>query len=161
MALWATYFAALVLALVVLLSSIVRHLRSPYRPAPTGALPTRAALRVCVTDLQALQHEQNVRAWRLAEGIGTDDAVQRFEAWAHDWEQRVADLSDRCRLDASDPDPQGFGGRAELAHARDAVLELHRAYTQQVNRFALEDEKLAREAATALERAEDALQRSP
>lgn len=161
LALWTVYFVAIALGLSILLSSVVKHLRSPHRPPTTGALPTRAALRVCVTELQALQHEQNVRAWKLADGIGVDDAVQRFETWARDWEQRVDDLSDRCRLDASDPDPQGFGGRAELARARDAVLDLHRAYRQQVNRFALEDERLARTAVEALERAQDAVQRGP
>ncbi len=159
LALWAAYFVALVLALVIVLSSIVKHLRGPHRPSYTGALPTRATLRVCVTELEALQREQNQRAWRLADGIGAEDAVPRFEAWARDWEQRVDDLSDRCRLDASDPDPQGFGGREELARARDAVLALHRAYRQQVNRFAQEDEDLARNAAEALEKAQDALQR--
>lgn len=159
LALWATYFAAIALALVVLLSSIVKHLRGPHRQPYTGALPTRAALRVCVTELQALQREQNTRAWKLGEEIGDEDAVPRFEAWAREWEQRVDDLSDRCRLDASDPDPQGFGGREELAHARDAVLALHRAYRQQVNRFAQEDENLARSARQALERAQEALQR--
>ncbi len=160
LALWAVYFVALALALVVILSSIVKHLRGPDRPPPTGALPTRAALRVCVNELEALQREQNQRAWKLAEEVGTEGALPRFEAWSRDWEQRVADLSDRCRLDASDPDPQGFGGRADLARARDAVLELHRAYRAQVNRFA-GDEAKAHDAAVALERAKEALQRSP
>ncbi len=159
LALWAAYFVALVLGLVVLLSSIVKHLRGPHRPAYTGALPTRASLRVCVAELEALHREQNGRAWKLAEQIGTEDAIPRFEVWARDWEQRVDDLSDRCRLDASDPDPQGFGGRTELARARDAMLALHRAYRQQVNRFAQEDENLARDAKVALERAEEAVQR--
>lgn len=161
LALWAVYFVALALGLVVLLSSIVKHLRGPHRPAYAGVLPTRERLRVCVTELEALQREQNVRAWKLGEEVGTDDAIPRFEAWARDWEQRVDDLSDRCRLDASDPDPQGFGGRAELARARDAVLSLHRAYRAQVNRFAQEDANLARDATQAIERAREALQRGP
>ena len=161
LALWAVYFVALALGLVVILSSVVKHLRGPHPPSNTGALPTRAVLRVCVAELSALQKEQNARAWRLADEVGAEDAVPRFEAWARDWEQRVDDLSDRCRLDASDPDPQGFGGRAELAQARDAVLALHRAYRQQVNRFAQDDENLARGARAALELAEEALQHSP
>jgi hypothetical protein len=161
LALWGVYFAAIVLALVVLLSSVVRHLRGPHRPPYTGALPTRAVLRVCVTELEALNREQNLRAWRLADEIGTGDAIPRWETWARAWEQRVDDLADRCRLDASDPDPQGFGGREELARARDAVLGLHRAYRAQVNRFAQEDANLARAATAALEKARDSLQRSP
>ncbi|HET6438249.1 MAG TPA: hypothetical protein VFG59_09325 [Anaeromyxobacter sp.] len=160
-ALWAIYFAALALALLVLLSSIVRHLRGPHHPPYTGALPTRAALRVCVTELDTLNHEQSARAWRLADEMGGEGAIPRWETWARDWEQRVDDLSDRCRLDARDPDPQGFGGRAELARARDAVLALHRAYRAQVNRFAQEDADLARQAARALEGARDALQPNP
>ncbi len=161
LALWGVYFAVLALALVVILSSIVRHLRGPHRPPYTGALPTRAALRVCVTDLETLNREQNLRAWKLADEIGTDGAIPRWETWARDWEQRVDDLADRCRLDASDPDPQGFGGREELARARDAVVALHRAYRAQVNRFAQEDASLARAASTALEKARESLQRSP
>jgi hypothetical protein len=158
--LWALYFTLIALALAIFLTSIVRHLRGPHRPAFTGALPTRAVLRVCVTELEALNHEQNARAWRLSEEMGTVGAISRWEAWARDWEQRVDDLSDRCRLDARDPDPQGFGGRGELARARDAVLALHRAYRAQVNRFSQEEEGLARDASEALERAQEGL-RSP
>lgn len=155
------YFVALALALVVLLTSIVRHLRGPHRPPHTGALPTRAVLRVCVSELEALNREQSVRAWRLADEIGGQDAIPHWETWARDWEQRVDDLADRCRLDARDPDPQGFGGREELARARDSVLALHRAYRAQVNRFAQEDANLARDATGALEKARESLQRSP
>ena len=160
MALWAVYFAVIALALVMLLTSVVRHLRGPHRPAYTGALPTRAVLRVCVSELEALNHEQNARAWRLSEEMGTVGAIPRWEAWARDWEQRVDDLGDRCRLDARDPDPQGFGGREELARARDAVLALHRAYRAQVNRFSQEEESLARDATESLEKAREGL-RSP
>ncbi len=161
LALWGVYFAVITLALVIILSSIVRHLRGPHRPPHTGALPTRAALRVCVTELEGLNREQNLRAWRLAEDIGEADAIPRWETWARDWEQRVDDLADRCRLDASDPDPQRFGGREELARARDAVQALHRAYRAQVNRFAQEDADLARRATLALREARDALSRPP
>ena len=62
LALWALYFCAVVLALVVLLTSIVKNLRGPHRPPQTGALPTRAALRVCVAELEGLHREQNARA---------------------------------------------------------------------------------------------------
>lgn len=156
-ALWAVYFFALALGLLVLLTSVVHHLRGPHRTPYTGALPTRAALRVCVTELNALNREQNARAWRLSDEMGSADAVHRWEYWSRDWEQRVDDLADRCRLDARDPDPQGFGGRDELARARDAVLALHRAYRAQVNRFAQEEENLARSATVALERAREGL----
>ena len=161
LALWGVYFTIIALSLVVILSSIVGHLRGPHRPPHTGALPTRAVLRVCVTELAALNREQDLKAWRLAEDVGEGDAIRRWDVWARDWEQRVDDLADRCRLDASDPDPQGFGGREELARARDAVLALHRAYRAQVNRFAQEDASLARGASLALEKARDSLQRNP
>jgi hypothetical protein len=154
-ALWVIYFCVLALALVVVIGSIARNLRGPHRPAPTGALPTRAALRVCVTELEALHREQNERAWRFAEEVGHGDAVARWELWARDWEQRVDDLADRCRLDAGEPDPQGFGGREELSRARDAVLSVHRAYRAQVNRFAREDADLARAAESALRTARE------
>lgn len=159
MALWAIYLGLLTLALAVVLTSIVRHLRGPHRPSPTGALPTRAALRVCVSELDALHLEQSERAWRLAQDVGEGDAIARWETWARDWEQRVDDLADRCRLDAADRDPQGFGGRVELSRAREAVLSLHRAYRAQVNRFAQEDAELARAAAGALQEAREAVVR--
>jgi hypothetical protein len=160
-ALWLLYFGVIALALAVVVTSVVRNLRGPHRPPATGALPTRAALRVCVTELEALHAEQNERAWRLADDIGEKDAVQRWQVWAREWEQRVDDLADRCRLDAADPDPQGFGGRAELARAREAVLELHRAYGAQVNRFAQEEANLAHRAAASLREAREALARPP
>ncbi|ACG73362.1 conserved hypothetical protein [Anaeromyxobacter sp. K] len=161
LALWALYFTVIAVALAVVLTSIVRNLRGPHRPSATGALPTRAALRVCVTELEALHAEQNHRAWRLADEVGEGDAIARWEIWAREWEQRVDDLADRCRLDARDPDPQGFGGREELAQAREAVLQVHRAYRAQVNRFAQEEADLARRAAQALRRAQEAVSRPP
>jgi hypothetical protein len=89
------------------------------------------------------------------------DAVQRWQTWSHGWEQRLEDLGDRCRLDA--PDERGqpaFAGRHELAAARDAVLQLHRAYSVQVNRFAQDEANLARAAADALKTAQSAVTRA-
>jgi hypothetical protein len=159
LALWLLYFGVIAVALAVVITSVVRNLRQPHRPPATGALPTRAALRVCVTELEALHQEQNERAWVLGRDIGERDAIEHWEVWAREWEQRVDDLADRCRLDATDPDPQGFGGRRELARAREAVLEVHRAYRAQVNRFAQEEASLARAAAEALRGAREALAR--
>ncbi|MBK9517130.1 MAG: hypothetical protein IPO09_07190 [Anaeromyxobacter sp.] len=155
-ALWITYFLAIALSIGLVVANIVRHLSGPHRPQATGALPTRATVRVCVGELEALHQEQNERAWRLSGQVGAQDALAAFDAWAREWERRVDDLSERCRLDASDPDPQGFGGREELARARDSVLALHRAYRAQVNRFALEGAELARGADRALEAARQA-----
>lgn len=157
LALWLVYFGLIAVASGVTIASIVKHLRGPHRPAAVGVLPTRAALRVCMTELEALHQEQNERAWRLGHDLGEGDAVARWEIWAREWEQRVDDLADRCRLDASDPDPQGFGGRRELSRAREKVLEVHRAYRAQVNRFAQEEAELARSAAAALEEARAAV----
>jgi hypothetical protein len=159
--LWAVYFTLIVVSIGLLVVNVVRHLRAPSRTAASTVLPTRASLRVCVVDLEALHREQNARAWRLADEVGEGDAIQRWEVWAKEWEQRVGDLGDRCRLDAGDPDPQGFGGRKELAQARDAVLAVHRAYRAQVNRFAQEEAELARSAAGALRQARDAVARPP
>lgn len=161
LALWALYFAVITIAVTLTIRSIVLHLRGPHRPQTTGELPTRAALRVCVTELEALHREQNRKAWELADTVGQGDAIQRWETWAREWEQRVADLADRCRLDASDPDPQGFGGRQELARAREAVLALHRAYRAQVNRFGQEEADLARRVAAELGHAREAVHRPP
>ena len=101
MARWALYLGVVALALIVVLTSVVHHLRGPHRPAPTGALPTRAALRVCVTELEGLGREQNERVWKFADEVGEGDAVARWDLWARAWEQRVDDLSDRCRLAAA------------------------------------------------------------
>jgi hypothetical protein len=156
LAMWIAYFLAIVLSIGAVVLSVVRHLSGPHRPQATGTLPTRATVRVCVQELEALHREQNERAWKLAGEVGAPDALTAFDRWSREWEQRVEDLSDRCRLDASDPDPQGFGGRPELARARDAVLALHRAYRAQVNRFANEGADLARGATAALQAARKA-----
>ncbi len=161
MALWIVYLLVVGVSVALAVRSIVSNLRAPHRPAAEGILPTRASMRVCVNELEALHREQNARAWRLGDDIAEGEAVDRWQKWSRDWEQRVDDLADRCRLDASDPDPQGFGGRIELAHARDAVLALHRAYAAQVTRFAQQDADLARAAADALEAARAALGRPP
>jgi hypothetical protein len=153
---WIAYFLAILLSIGAVVVSVVRHLSGPHRPQATGTLPTRATVRVCVQELEALHQEQSARAWRLAGEVGTADALADFDRWSREWEQRVEDLSDRCRLDASNPDPQGFGGRAELARARDAVLAVHRAYRAQVNRFAAEGANLARDATSALAAARQA-----
>jgi hypothetical protein len=146
---WVVYFLAIALPVGALIYGVIQNL-SGSRAVSTGALPTPAAARVCAEELEALNREQNQRAWRLGGEIGGGDAVARFEAWATEWEQRVADLGDRCRLDQ--PGRAGdFAGREELARARDAVLELHRAYRAQVNRFAQEQAELARSASAALE----------
>lgn len=159
-ALWVVYFLLIAVSVGLTIASVVKNLRGPHRPAAVGALPTRAALRVCVNELEALHREQNERAWRLSDEIGEVDAVARWDVWSREWEQRIDDLADRCRLDAADPDPQGFGGREELARARDAVVSVHRAYRAQVNRFAQEEADLARGAANALHEARAALLRS-
>jgi hypothetical protein len=160
-ALWVVYLAVVGLSVALAVRSIVKNLRAPHRPAAVGVLPTRAAMRVCVNELEALHREQNARAWRLGDEIAEGESIERWQTWSKDWEQRVDDLADRCRLDAGDPDPQGFGGRIELARARDAVLSLHRAYTAQVNRFAQEEADLAHAASDALEAARSALARPP
>lgn len=160
-ALWVVYLLVVGVSVGLAVRSIVKHLRAPHRPAAAGSLPTRAALRVCVRELEALHREQTARAWRLGDDVAGGEAVERWQVWARGWEQRVEDLADRCRLDAEDPDPQGFGGRAELARARDAVLAVHRAYSAQVNRFAQEEADLARSAAEALREARAALARPP
>ncbi len=160
-ALWVVYLLVVGVSVGLAVRSIVKNLRAPHRPAAVGILPTRAAMRVCINELEVLHREQNTRAWRLGDEIAEGESIERWQTWSRDWEQRVDDLADRCRLDASDPDPQGFGGRVELARARDAVLALHRAYAAQVNRFAQEEADLARAASDALEAARSALALPP
>jgi hypothetical protein len=161
MALWAIYLTIVTVAVGLTIRSVVKNLRGPDRPSATGALPTRAAFRVCVTELETLHREQNERAWRLGSDAGEGDAVARWNTWAHDWERRVEDLGDRCHLDAEGPAPEAYPGQRELASARDAVLAVHRAYRAQANRFAQEGADLARSAAAALHAARSAAARPP
>jgi hypothetical protein len=160
-ALWVAYFLATLLSIGALVANVAHHLSGPHRPSASSALPTRVTLRVCMQELEALQREQSERAWRLAGEIGAGDALVEFDRWSREWEQRVEDLSERCRLDVSDPPRPGFAGREELARARDAVLALHRAYRAQVNRFAAEGAELARGAARALGAARLAVEPKP
>jgi hypothetical protein len=149
---WIAYLLTIGLAVGAMVASIGRSLGGTQPPAK-GALPTREAARVCAEELDALNRELNQRAWKLGGEIGSGDAVNRFDAWSREWEQRLEDLGDRCRLDVAAGAPGDFPGREELAQARDAVLALHRAYRAQVNRFAVEQSDLARAAAQALEAA--------
>jgi hypothetical protein len=148
-----TYFVVILVPIALVVGSVVRHLRGPYRDSDATSLPTRASLRVCVQELEALQREQNKRAWAMGDEIGRADAVARYLQWSQDFERRVDDLGDRCHLEAGGGG--GYRGRAELAAARDAVIALHRAYRAQANRFAQEEADLAVAAAAALARAKD------
>jgi hypothetical protein len=160
-ALWVVYLTIVTIAVGLTIRSVVQNLRGRDRPTASGALPTRAAFRVCVTELETLHREQNDRAWRLGSDVGEGDAIARWHAWARDWERRLEDLGDRCHLDVDAPGPEAFPGQRELASARDGVLAVHRAYTAQVNRFAQEGAEVARGAAAALREARTAAARPP
>jgi hypothetical protein len=157
---WIAYLLTITVAIGAMVASIGRSL-SGARPPAKGTLPTRAVARVCAEELDALNRDLNQRAWRLGGEIGGTDAVARFDTWSLEWEQRLEDLGDRCRLDLSKGDPSDFAGREELAQARDAVLALHRAYRAQVNRFAVEQAELARTAAKAIETARQRASHQP
>lgn len=152
-ALWAIYFGVVLLGIGLFAFSVARSLRGPPRPRGTGELPTRAALRVCLADLESLYREQNQRAWTLGSSFGSVDPIAGWNAWSRDWERKVDDLADRCRLDSSAG--EDAIARADLAGARDALLALHRAYGAQVNRFAVEQGELAQATAEALAHARD------
>ncbi len=157
---WTAYLLAIALAVGAMVASITGNLTGTRQPAK-GALPTRAAARVCVEELDTLNRDLNQRAWKLGGEIGNVEAIARFNTWSLEWEQRLEDLGERCRLDISRGAPGDFTGREELARARDAVLELHRAYRAQVNRFAAEQAELARGAAAAIEAARRQASRQP
>lgn len=61
---WIAYLLAIALAVTAMVASIGRSL-SGTRPPSKGALPTRAAARVCADELDALYRELNQRAWKL------------------------------------------------------------------------------------------------
>lgn len=152
-ALWVAYLTVVAVAIGLTVRSVVKSLQGPPRPSVT--LPTRATVRVCLTELEGLNREQNERAWKLGTELAVGgDAVRRWQVWSHEWEQRLDDLSSRCRLDAGD---QGFQGRRELAAARDAVLRVHRGYTLQINRFAQEQANETQAAADSLQAAQAAV----
>ena len=158
-ALWVVYLTVVALAIGLTIRSVVKNLRGP--PRPSATLPTRAAVRVCLTELEGLHREQNERAWRLGSELAQGpEAVQRWQAWSREWEQRLEDLADRCRLDVDDRGPHAFPGRRELAAARDGILRVHRGYTLQVNRFAQDEASASRAAADALRAAQAAIART-
>jgi hypothetical protein len=152
-ALWVIYLSVVGLSIGLTIRSVVANLRGP--PRPSATLPTRTTVRVCLAELEALNREQHERAWRLGSDLASGaDAVPRWTAWSREWEQRLEDLADRCRLDVEDPK---YPERRDLAAARDAVRRVHRGYTLQVNRFAKDDAELAREAADAIQAARAAV----
>jgi len=160
-AVWILYFTAIAVLVGLFVTSIARNLAShPRRREGTGdsALPTRASLRVCMDDLDALYREQNERAWALGSRFEGRNPLAAWSDWAPRWEERVDDVADRCALDSTAGEwaPE----RADMAAARDAMLALHRAYTAQVNRFAEEHADLARAAAEAMVHAREAAERS-
>ncbi|HET9594680.1 MAG TPA: hypothetical protein VFP65_03815 [Anaeromyxobacteraceae bacterium] len=154
-ALWVLYFAVLLVSIGLTALSIAQALREPARPRAQGPLPTRAVLRVCMTELEALYREQNQRAWALGSEFEGPDPLATWQQWSIDWEERVRDLGDRCRLD--DAGGEDAAARAELAAARDALRALNHAYAAQVNRFAQEKGDLARAAAESLAHAREAV----
>ena len=159
-ALWAVYLTVVSVSIGLTIRSVVRNLRGP--PRPSATLPTRTTVRVCLAELEALNREQHERTWRvgteLADGADTGaEAVAHWRAWSQEWERRLDDLADRCRLDVDDPTPKAYPERPELVAARDAVLRVHRGYTLQVNRFAKDDLDLAHAADEALRAARAAV----
>lgn len=159
-ALWITYFVVVLLGIGLFSASVARSLRGPGRSSNSaGALPTRAALRVCLSDLELLYREQNQRAWALGIELEGPDPFATWNLWSRDWERKVDDMADRCRLDSASG--EDAAARSELAAARDALLALHRAYAAQVNRFAKEEGDLAQATAEALAHAREAVGRTP
>lgn len=151
---WVVYFVAVLLGIGLFTASVARSLRAPSRPARAeGALPTRAALRVCLADLELLAQEQGQRAWALGHELEGKDPLAAWNVWARGWERRVDDLADRCRLD--ERSGEDAAARGELAAARDALLALHRVYAAQVNRFAQEQGDLLQAVAEALAHARE------
>jgi hypothetical protein len=169
---WIAYFSVIAILGVLVVGSIARNLWSrPHHTASAGALPTRAALRVCLTDLELLFREENQRAWTLGTYLTSGDPVvawletqadpvASWLEWSRKWEERVDDLSDRCRLDESGSKEPWQNERSEMAAVRDAMRALHRAYRTQVTRFAQEQGDLARAAAEALSHARKAVEAS-
>src|SRR6516225_4087539 len=98
-ALWAVYLTVVAVAIVLTVRSVVKNLRGPPRPSVT--LPTRESVRVCLGELEALHREQGERAWHLGSELADGpEAMRRWQAWSREWERRLDDLTDRCRLDA-------------------------------------------------------------
>ena len=156
---WVVYFATVLLGMGLITASVARSLRGPSRaPREPGALPTRAALRICLVDLETLYREQNQRAWALGQEFEGPDPLGTWHQWSREWERHVDDLGDRCHLD--DGGGTDAAERAELAGARDAMRALHRAYAAQVNRFAQEEGDLAQAAAESLAHAREAVSRT-
>ena len=160
LALWLLYFGVIAFSGTLFLASVVKTLRGrPRQSVPSGAIPTRAALRGCLADLEELYREQNQRAWALGTEFEGPDPLATWTAWSPRWEERVEDLADRCRFDVTEPGEDFPAERTEMAAARDAMMALHRVYNAQVLRFASEEGDLARAAAEAMAHAREAVRR--
>ena len=160
LALWIGYFGVIAVVGTFFLTSVVRDLRGrPRQAAPAGAIPTRAALRGCLADLEGLYREQNQRAWALGTEFEGPDPLATWTGWAPRWLEQVEDLADRCRLDVATRGEEFLEERTEMAAARDAMMALHRVYNAQVLRFANEEGDLARAAAEAMAHARNAVRR--
>lgn len=158
--LWVIYFVAVLLGIGIVVVSVARNLYGGGHHATSGPPRTRAALRVCLTELESLFREQNQHAWGLAAEMEHPAPFQRWSEWAAGWETRVTDLSDRCGLDVQDAREAGLNERTEMAAARDAMLALHRAYAIEVTRFAADHGDLVQAAAEALAHARVAVQQT-
>lgn len=160
LALWLAYFGAIAVLGTLFVVSVVRELRGrPRQPVPSGAIPTRSALRGCLADLDGLYREQNQRAWALGTDFEGPDPLATWTAWAPGWQQRLEDVADRCRFDVTTRGEEFLEERTEMAGARDAMMALHRVYNAQVLRFANEEGDLARAAAEAMAHARKAVRR--
>jgi hypothetical protein len=155
---WVLYFAVVLFGIGLMAVSVGRNvLGTPGSYEARGRLPSRAELRSCLVDLELLLQEQNQRGLTLAVGASARDPIEAWNTWSRDWEKRLGALQDRCALSAvAGPDAKL---RGELALARDSVLALHRAYSEQLNRFAEEQAEHANAAAQALARAREQMAR--
>lgn len=154
---WIVYFAVVLFGIGLMAVSVGRSVLGTQPSRQDRGLPTRAELRSCVVDLELLLQEQNQRGLTLAAGAAAGDPIEAWNAWSRDWEKRLAALEERCALSvASGADAKG---RAELALARDSILALHRAYVDQVSRFAQEQAEHTRAATQALARAREQVAR--
>jgi hypothetical protein len=135
---YAAYGVVCALLFFVLLRSVIGDLYGkPVPPAPVQSP------RACLEDIERLYGQLSARAVQPApRGLDGDALAREWDLWSRQWEDEVAAVTARCRLDeAKGPATQ------QLAQALEGTEELRRRLSRS-GEDAAEDARRVREALT-------------
>lgn len=114
---YATYGALCALLFFLLLRSVIGDLYGKRRAAGPQQSPT-----ACLEDIDRLYGQLSARAVQpAARGLDEGGLAREWDRWSRRWEEDVAQVSARCRLD----EPSG-PAQQQLANALEGIEELRR-----------------------------------